>query len=78
VKQQLGRVLSVFSGAGGLDLGLEKAGLKTVGCLEIHPVARETLQYNRLGWQLLDPSDINLAAENCSRAISGCGRENLT
>jgi DNA (cytosine-5)-methyltransferase 1 len=62
VKQQLGSVLSVFSGAGGLDLGLEKAGLKTVGCLEIEALARETIQHNRPDWQLLDPSDVNIAA----------------
>lgn len=77
MKQQLGRVLSVFSGAGGLDLGLEKAGLKTVGCLEIHPVARETLQYNRLGWQLLDPSDINLAAEELQPSDLGLRKREL-
>lgn len=77
MKQQLGRVLSVFSGAGGLDLGLEKAGLKTVGCLEIDPVARETLQYNRLGWQLLEPSDVNVAAEELQPSDLGLRRREL-
>ena len=77
MKQQLGSVLSVFSGAGGLDLGLEKAGLKTVGCLETDPTAQETLRYNRSGWVLLEPSDVNVAAGELQPRELGLRRREL-
>lgn len=51
-------VLSCFTGAGGLDLGLEAVGFDTVGCLEVDDDARETLRLNRPGWTLLEPSDV--------------------
>ena len=52
------RCLSVFSGAGGLDLGLEQAGFDCVGCIEIDADARATLAANRPGWRLVDPGDV--------------------
>lgn len=51
-------VLSCFSGAGGLDLGLEAAGFRTVGLLETDQDARRTLATNRPGWPLLAPADV--------------------
>jgi len=52
-------VLSAFSGAGGLDLGFEKAGFRTVGCIENNSAARATLEANRPAWRLLEPAEIN-------------------
>lgn len=40
------RVLSLFSGAGGFDIGLEKAGWKTVFQCEIDKNCQQTLQYH--------------------------------
>jgi DNA (cytosine-5)-methyltransferase 1 len=50
--------LSLFSGAGGLDLGLEAAGFAVAGCIEIDSDCRATLQRNRPGWALSEPGDI--------------------
>ena len=52
------KVLSLFSGAGGMDIGLETAGFETVGCVEIDTLARETLRLNRPDWRLLTPTDV--------------------
>lgn len=57
-------VLSAFSGAGGLDLGLERAGFRTIASIELDSVARETLQGNRPEWGLLkQPNIIDVARE---------------
>ena len=41
------RALSLFSGAGGLDLGVEAAGFETVGAVEFDAAAQATLFANR-------------------------------
>lgn len=47
-------VLELFAGAGGLAVGLEKAGLKCVALNEIDKFACETLRKNRPNWQVLE------------------------
>jgi DNA (cytosine-5)-methyltransferase 1 len=47
-------VVSLFSGAGGLDIGLEQAGFRTVVCVENDLNCRTTLKYNRPEWLLFD------------------------
>jgi len=51
--------LSLFSGAGGLDLGLEAAGFRPVLCVEVDSDSRQTLRRNRSGWPLSNPGDIH-------------------
>jgi len=47
-------VLELFAGAGGLAIGLEKAGLKCVALNEIDKWACETLRNNRPNWNVLE------------------------
>jgi len=47
-------VLELFAGAGGLAIGLEKAGLKCVALNEIDKWACETLRNNRPHWNVLE------------------------
>jgi DNA (cytosine-5)-methyltransferase 1 len=56
-------VLSLFTGAGGLDLGLETAGCIVIGSVESDPAARDSLVKNRPGWPHLPSHDVHLAAK---------------
>lgn len=46
--------ISLFSGAMGLDLGLENAGFRTMGCLEIDKWACATIRANRPNLPLIE------------------------
>ncbi|MEQ8546802.1 MAG: DNA (cytosine-5-)-methyltransferase [Cyclobacteriaceae bacterium] len=48
------KVLELFAGAGGLAIGLEKAGLKCLGLNEIDKWACQTLRKNRPHWNVLE------------------------
>lgn len=53
------KVVSLFTGAGGLDIGLERAGFAIAGCVEADRNCRATLRQNRRRWKQLDPGDIH-------------------
>ncbi len=53
------RALSLFSGAGGLDLGLEMAGFDAALCVEIDADSKRTLSRNRPKWRLAEPGDVH-------------------
>jgi len=48
------KVLELFAGAGGLAVGMEKAGLKCVALNEIDKFACQTLRDNRPNWKVLE------------------------
>jgi DNA (cytosine-5)-methyltransferase 1 len=48
------KVLELFAGAGGLAVGMEKAGLKCVALNEIDKWACQTLRNNRPNWKVLE------------------------
>ena len=54
-------VVELFAGAGGLALGLEKAGFKTLATVENNKWACETLRKNRPNWNILEEDVIKIA-----------------
>jgi DNA (cytosine-5)-methyltransferase 1 len=52
-------LLSLYTGAGGMDLGLEAAGFEPVLCVEVDEDSRATLKKNRPKWRLAEPGDIH-------------------
>ncbi|MEA2493189.1 MAG: (cytosine-5)-methyltransferase 1 [Thermoleophilaceae bacterium] len=55
------KVLSLFTGAGGLDLGLEAAGFEIAGCVERDRDCRRTIEANT-EWRLGDHGDVETLA----------------
>lgn len=45
--------LELFAGAGGMAIGLEKAGIESIGFLEIDRTACQTLKENRSEWNVI-------------------------
>lgn len=70
-------VLSAFSGLGGLDLGLEKCGFKSLGCIELNEAARQTLKENRPTWRQIEPPDIGKAARILTPRTLGIRKKSL-
>lgn len=50
------KVLSLYTGAGGLDYGFEAAGFETVGAVEINHDSCETIRANRRSWHVFEGS----------------------
>ncbi|NEU05285.1 DNA (cytosine-5-)-methyltransferase [Clostridium senegalense] len=59
-------VVELFAGAGGLALGLEKAGFEEVGLVEFDKHACNTLRKNRPNWNVIE-EDVVKVAEDGSR-----------
>ena len=51
-------ILSLFTGAGGMDLGFEAAGFEPALCIEVDEDSRATLRHNRPNWRLAEPGNI--------------------
>lgn len=66
-------VISLFSGAGGLDLGLEKAGFKTRLCVEIDADARATIRRNRPEWNPTDKHGGDITKFTASALLKEAG-----
>jgi DNA (cytosine-5)-methyltransferase 1 len=71
-------VLSLFSGAGGLDIGLEAAGFSISLCVEIDGDAQETLRVNRPSWRLAVPGDIHAIETDTLLSQAGLRRGEVT
>jgi DNA (cytosine-5)-methyltransferase 1 len=64
-------VLSAFSGGGGLDLGLERAGFDPVLCLDTNGTAQATLKKNRPAWNVPGDGDVSIASARWNAADLG-------
>jgi len=51
-------VVSLFTGCGGMELGLEAAGFRTAVCVEIDEHCNRTLEANRPSWRRTEPGDV--------------------
>ena len=70
------KALSFFTGAMGLDIGIEKAGFHVLLAAEIDPMARITIQANRPGLSLL--GDVSkITAADVRRAAHLAPRETI-
>lgn len=54
VQQNKFKVLSLFTGGGGLDVGLELAGLETIACVDNDYESCKTLRFNRPEWEVFE------------------------
>jgi DNA (cytosine-5)-methyltransferase 1 len=65
--------LSLFSGAGGLDIGIRKAGFQVLACIERDPFCCETLRANfvreNLATQVIEQDIRNLEPEQLLEAV---------
>lgn len=53
--------IELFAGAGGLALGLEKAGFDTIGLIEFDKSAAQTLKNNRPDWNVINDDIANIS-----------------
>lgn len=56
--------LELFAGAGGLALGIEKAGFNTLGLIEFDKDASNTLKSNRPNWHVINDDIANISCLN--------------
>ncbi|VTF32095.1 DNA (cytosine-5-)-methyltransferase [Streptococcus pneumoniae] len=55
------KAIELFAGAGGLALGIEKAGFDTIGLVEFDSAAAATLKYNRPSWNVIHDDIVNIS-----------------
>ena len=53
--------IELFAGAGGLALGIEKAGFDTLGLIEFDKYASDTLKCNRPNWRVINDDIANIS-----------------
>lgn len=58
------KCIELFAGAGGLALGLEKAGFEEIGLIEIDRKACDTLRLNRPNWNVIEEDVVEFSKKD--------------
>lgn len=70
--------IELFAGAGGLALGLEKAGFETISLIEVDKDAADTLRCNRPNWNVICDDIANISCLNLEEYFGiKCGELDL-
>ncbi len=64
------KVIELFAGAGGLALGIERAGFDTTALIEIDKYAADTLKKNRPQWRVINDDIANISSQNLEMFFS--------
>lgn len=62
--------IELFAGAGGLALGVEKAGFNTLGLIEFDKDAADTLKKNRPNWNVINDDIANISCMDLEKYFS--------
>ena len=62
--------IELFAGAGGLALGVEKAGFSTLGLIEFDKDAADTLKKNRPNWNVINDDIANISCMDLEKYFS--------
>jgi len=68
--------IELFAGAGGLALGLERAGFNSIGLIEFDKDAADTLKKNRPNWRVIHDNIANISTQNLEEYFN-IGKGNL-
>lgn len=60
-EKEVYKAVELFAGAGGLALGVEKAGFRTIGLIELDKDASDTLRKNRPNWRVIHDDIANIS-----------------
>ena len=58
------KTIELFAGAGGLALGIERAGFDTIGLIEFDKDAADTLRANRPEWRVINDDIANISCQD--------------
>ena len=61
--QNIEKVISLFSGAGGLDIGFESAGFQVAVAVEVDPSCCETLKTNKPDMAIINKSIVDVTGQ---------------
>ncbi len=61
------KVIELFAGAGGLALGIERAGFETIALVEVDKYASETLKKNRPEWRVIHDDIANISSQDLEK-----------